>query len=169
MVGNRLKRRLENLERRVGSSSASPPQMHEELPHQQDWKESIQKYEGNSGIIHRQPSPTVLQGQHSKPMEVGLIVVDPFEREESGTYPSYRQQPYHPVSTAGDQFGGFLIPFPAPLPSTMFFHGAVKQKDHKMSQFNMCHSEIGHTSHADEDLNPHVGTILSQHYSFNSG
>lgn len=160
MVGKKLKSRLEDLERRVGSSSASPPQM-EELHHQQDLKKSVQTYERNSEIIHRQPSPTVLQSHRSNPMEISLIVGDPFEREESGTHPSHRQQPYRPVSTGGSQFGDLLIPFSASVPPAMCFYGAVEQEDETISQFNMCLSDIGHASHG-YDLNPHVGTFLSQ-------
>ncbi|KAH8653962.1 hypothetical protein BGZ60DRAFT_533057 [Tricladium varicosporioides] len=145
----KLKSRLENLERRVESSSTSQPQINKDLHHQQYWNESIQNHEGTSGI-HRQPSPTALPSQRTRTMEVR----DP-ERGESGVYPPYRQQPYHPVTTGG-QFGGLLIPFPAPLPSAMLFHATVKQKDYTMSQFDTYHSEIGHTSHEYEDINPHT-------------
>ncbi|KAH8650322.1 hypothetical protein BGZ60DRAFT_195362 [Tricladium varicosporioides] len=157
----RLKMRLENLERRAESSSAPSPQMHEELHCQQYWKESIQKDEGNTGIIHCQPS-TVFHGQGMKQMEVGPLVEVPFEGGESGTYPSYRKGPYTPAPTEGGQFGGFCMLFPVQLPSTMLFHGSVEQKDR---QLNMCQS---YTPHTYEDLNP-VGITLSQKCKFNSG
>ncbi|KAH8650386.1 hypothetical protein BGZ60DRAFT_421881 [Tricladium varicosporioides] len=147
--------RLENLERRVKPSSASPHQMHEELHRQQDWKESTKKDEENTGIIHRQPSPTALQGQGTKQMEVSQPAEVSFEGGGSGTYHLGRQEPHHPDFTEGGQFGGFRMPFPAILPSAVLFHGAVEQKGRLL---NMCQS---YTSHAYEDLN-HVGTILTQ-------
>jgi hypothetical protein len=100
-------------------------------------------------------------------MEVNLIAGNQLEGEAPDTYPSDTQQPYRHVPTTGDQFGGFLIPVPSPLPSMMYFHGDVKQKDDTMKQFE--HPDISHASRGYEYLNLRVGTILNQRYNFNGG
>jgi hypothetical protein len=169
----KLKTRLENLERRVGSSSASPPQVHMELQDQQDQKESVQKYKRSLEIIHRQPTPRPLQNPYTQPMEDNLTFGHPIERREFLTSPffacqTYTEQPYFPVPTGIDQFGDYFVPVPVTLPSAMYFHGAIKQEEDTMITFNMGHPEIDHASHRYEDSSPHVSTILSQYYNFNS-
>jgi hypothetical protein len=164
--------RLENLERRVGSSSTSPPQVHAELKDQQDRKESAQKHKRSPEIIHRQPSPRLVQTPRTQPMEDNLIFGHPSERQGSLTYPfftchTFTEQPYFPVSTAIDQFGGYLIPVPVTLPSAMHFHETTRQEEDTMVPFNMGYPETDHASHRYEDSSPHVSTILSQ-YNFNS-
>jgi hypothetical protein len=145
----------------VGSSSASPPQVHAELQDQQDRKESVQKYKRSPEIIHRQPPPRHLQSQYTQPREDIPIFGHLFERE----YLPYTQQPHHPISTVGGQFGDYLVPVPV-MPGTVYLQGAVKQDD-TMSPFNMSYPEIDHTSHRYEDSNPRASTILSHCYNFN--
>jgi hypothetical protein len=151
----------------VGSSSASPHQM---LQHQQDQKESVQKYKRSPKIIHQQSSPKNLQNEYKPPMEDNLMFEPPLEREGSRTphllvyhtYPPYLQQPYHPVSHVGDQYGDCL----ALVLSMMHFHEAIKREDDTMNPFNMSYPGFPaidlHVSHGYKDSNPYVNTILSQ-------
>ncbi|KAH8792206.1 hypothetical protein F5882DRAFT_488411 [Hyaloscypha sp. PMI_1271] len=139
---NKLKRRLEDLERRAESSSASPPQMTIGIQHQQDQKEKVQ-YKKSPEIVHHQ-SPPILQNQHKPPLE-GLMSGPSLEQEGSRThplfayytYPTYPQQPYRPVFPAGYQYEDCL----APVLSMMHFHENSKPEEDTISPFNM--SDLG--------------------------
>lgn len=173
----KLKRRLEDLERRAGSSSASPPQIHAELQQQQQRVEKNvqQQYRRSPEIMHRQPSPRLMHNQYTPPMEDNLMFSHGFEREGSRTpplfayhsypapeeivYPPYPQsQPYRPVSSS--EYSDYLAPVPVTLPSMMHFHEAIKREDDTMSPFNMSYQGLpaidiqGH--HSYEDSNPHT-------------
>ncbi|KAH9210546.1 hypothetical protein DL95DRAFT_393296 [Leptodontidium sp. 2 PMI_412] len=178
----KLKRRLEDLERRAGSSSASPPQIHAELHQQQQQQQQHrvekniqQQYRRSPEIMHRQPSPRLLHNQYTPPMEDNLMFSHGFEREGSRTpplfayhsypapeeivYPPYPQsQPYRPVSSS--EYSDYLAPVPVTLPSMMHFHEAIKREDDTMSPYNMSYQGLpaidiqGH--HNYEDSNPHT-------------
>jgi len=169
----KLKRRLEDLERRAGSSSASPPQMHAEI--QQERKENIKTYQRSPEIVHRQPSPRMMPNQYTPPMEDNLIFPSHFERDGSRTpplfayhtypapeeivYPPYPQsQPYHTVTTA--EYRDYLAPVPVTLPSMMHFNEAIKREDDTMHPFNMYNQGLPavdiHASHGYDDSNPHT-------------
>ncbi|KAG4423571.1 hypothetical protein IFR04_003253 [Cadophora malorum] len=172
----KLKRRLEDLERRAGSSSASPPQVHAELQQQQHRVEKNvqQHYRRSPEILHRQPSPRLLQSHYTPPMEDNLRFSHGFEREGSRTpplfayhsypapeeivHPPYPQsQPYRPVSSS--EYSDYLAPVPVTLPSMMHFH-EVKREVDTMSPFNMSYQGLpamiihGHNEY--EDSNPHT-------------
>ncbi|CZS90650.1 hypothetical protein WAI453_004066 [Rhynchosporium graminicola] len=173
----KLKRRLEDLERRAGSPSASPPQIHAELQHHQHQVERNvqQQYRRSPELIHRQPSPRLLHNQYTPPMEDNLMFNHGYEREgsrtpplfayhsypapEEITYPSYPQsQQYRPVSSS--EYSDYLAPMPITLPSMTHFHEAIKREDNTMSPFNMSYQGLptiemqGHHNFA--DLNSHT-------------
>ncbi|OWP04857.1 transcription factor bZIP [Marssonina coronariae] len=182
----KLKRRLEDLERRAGSSSASPPQVHAELQQQQQQhvEQNVQQhYSTSPEILHRQPSPRLLQNQYTPPMEDNLMFSHGFERERSRTpplfayhsypapeellYPSYPQlQSYRPVSSS--DYADYLTPVPVTLPSMMHFHGAIKREDDTMSPFNMSYQSLpatnihGHQEYEDSNplVNPSPVTLI---------
>jgi hypothetical protein len=121
-VGKKLKRRLEDLEKRTETASASPPQIPARLQHQQDHKESAQKENRSPEIIDQQPSPRILQNQYKPPMEDNLMSRSSLEQEGSRTPPLlvYRtyhpyQQPHCPDFPAGYQCGDCLTPVPSML------------------------------------------------------
>jgi hypothetical protein len=150
MVGKKLKRRLEELEKRAESASASSPPRPAGLQHQQYQKESVQKYKRSPEI---QSSPRILQNNLFEPLlEPEGSSIPPLSAYH--TYPSHSQQPYHLVSHVGDQYGDY----PAVVPSMM---QAIKRDT--MNPLNMSYQGFPaidlHISHGYED---HVNTILSQ-------
>ncbi|KAH6678483.1 hypothetical protein B0J14DRAFT_559618 [Halenospora varia] len=174
----KLKRRLEDLERRAGSSSASPPQHHAELQHQQ--RQSPQPYSRRSPeVIHRQPSPRLLPSQYTPPMHHDEeIMFNSFDREGSRTPPlfTYHQYPapedivyppypqahrYGPVSTGADyDYSGLGAPVPVTLPSMMHFNEAIKREDETLAPYNLSYQGLPaidiHASHSYDDSNPHT-------------
>ncbi|KAJ5047326.1 uncharacterized protein L3040_003153 [Drepanopeziza brunnea f. sp. 'multigermtubi'] len=164
----KLKRRLEDLERRAGSSSASPPQIHAELqqqPQQQQQQHRVgkagqQQYKTSPEILQPQPSPRFSQCQFTPPMEDNLMFSHGFEREGSGTpplfayhsypapedlvyapYPLPSQPSYRPVSSS--EYADYLAPVPVTLPPMMHFHEAImKREDDTMNPFNMSYQGL---------------------------
>jgi hypothetical protein len=183
-TGKKLKRRLEDLERRAGSSSASPPQIHAEIQ-QERQPQNTQQYKRSPEVVHRQPSPRILPNQYTPPMEDNLMFSHGFDREGSRTpplfayhtypapedivYPPYPQQPYRPVSSASDEYNDYLgAPVAVTLPSMMHFHEAIKREDDTMSPFNMSYQGLPaidiHGSHGyDDSSNPHVSSYEQYH------
>ncbi|PBP22048.1 hypothetical protein BUE80_DR007049 [Diplocarpon rosae] len=177
----KLKRRLEDLERRAGSSSASPPHTHAELHQpQQDVEKNVQQhYSRSPEISHRQASPRLLQNQYTPPMEDNLMFSHGLEREGSRTpppfayhsypapeeilYPAYPQlQSFRLVSPS--DYSDYLTPVPVTLPSMMHFNEAIKREDDTMSPFNMSYQCLpatnihGHQEY--EDSNPLTPPLL---------
>jgi len=136
----------------VESSPASPPPMQTKLEHQPD-------REGGP-IIHRQHP--LFQDQYTQPTGDNLMYGYTFQQEGSlpgpllacHTYPP--QQPYHAGSTAGDQFGYYLVPIPDTPPPTMHFHEAQPEGD-IINPFNTGYPEHSHPSRGYG--NSHVSTI----------
>ncbi len=177
-TGKKLKRRLEDLERRAGSSSASPPQMHAEIQQQQRLFEHVQQYKSSPEIRHQQLSPRLVPSQYTPPMtnDDDIIFSRGFDRDGSRTpplftyhtypapedimYPSYpHSQPYRPVSTGEDRDSYYMEPVPVTLPSMLQFHDSIKREgEDTMSPFNMSYQELPsidiHGHHNYED--PHV-------------
>ncbi|TVY80309.1 Transcription factor radR [Lachnellula suecica] len=176
----KLKRRLEDLERRAGSSSASPPQSHAEL-HQPERHEISQHYKRSPESAHRQTSPRLVPSQqYTPPMhnDEEIMFGHNYERDGSRTpplfayhsypapedivYPPYPQsQPYRPVTTGGEY--DYMAPVPVTLPSMMHFHESIKREsDDTMSPFNMSYQGLPaidiHASHGYDDSNPHVNS-----------
>ena len=185
-TGKKLKRRLEDLERRAGSSSASPPQMHAEIQQEQHPVEHVQQYKRSPEVRHQQLSPRVLPSQYTPPMtnDDDLMFSHSFERDGSRTpplftyhtypapediaYPPYpHSQPYRPVSSSGvrDSYTDYMAPVPVTLPSMMQFHDSIKREDDTMSPFNMSYQGLpsidihGHHSYDD----PHVSQYQTAH------
>jgi hypothetical protein len=182
-TGKKLKRRLEDLERRAGSSSASPPQQHAELHHPERHEQQWSKR--SPDILHRQTSPRLLPSQYTPPMhhDDELIFGNQYDREGSRTpplfayqhsypapedmsYPPYPQsQPYRPVST-GAEYGGYMEP--VTLPSLMHFQDSIKREDDTMAPFNLSYQGLPaidiQSSHSYDDSNPHVSTCEKQTY-----
>ena len=150
-LGKKLKRRLEDLERRAGSSSASPPSTHAELQNHQTNNQQFKR----SSNQQRPTSPRILPSQqYTPPMEDNeLIFAQNFNREGSRTpplfaysaypapediiYPPYSQQQYQPLVTSSE-YTDFLQPVPVTLPSMMHFHEAIKREDEStMSPYNI--------------------------------
>jgi hypothetical protein len=153
-LGKKLKRRLEDLERRAGSSSASPPEVHAQL--KQPAKKQTNNYKApatlsSSTASRPKLSPRVLsRNQYTPPMhndEDPLFSTD-FDKDGSHTPPLFAYQhsypppeesiypPYpttqsyrpttalHPTTTG---FSDYLIPAPMSLPSMMHFNEALKR------------------------------------------
>jgi hypothetical protein len=141
LPGKKLKRRLEDLERRAGSSSASPPQVHTELQQQQHRVEKNvqQRFER--------------EGSRTPP----LFVYHSYPAPEEIVHPPYPQsQQYRPVSTSG--YSDYLAPVPVTLPSMMHFHEAIKREDDTMSYQGLPVMNI-HGHHEYGDSNPHVSRV----------
>ncbi|KAM0132859.1 hypothetical protein ACHAP3_006148 [Botrytis cinerea] len=175
----KLKRRLEDLERRAGSSLASPPQVHAEFQQQQHPVEENpqQHYKRIPEILHRQPSPRPLLSRYTPPMEHSLRFAHGFEREASRTppllaylsYPASEEivHPPYPSSSEYSDYSDYLAPVPVTLPLMMHFHEAIKREDDTMNLFNMSYQGLPamniHGYHEYENSNPHVSRV---HYSF---
>jgi len=153
-TGKKLKRRLEDLERRAGSSSASPPEVHAQLK-QPTKKHQTNNYKApatltSSNASRPKLSPRVLsRNQYTPPMhndEDPLFSTD-FDRDGSHTpplfayhsypppeesiYPPYpTTQSYRPAATllpTTSSFSEYLTPAPMSLPSMMHFNEALKR------------------------------------------
>ncbi|TVY52517.1 Transcription factor radR [Lachnellula cervina] len=172
----KLKRRLEDLERRAGSSSASPPQIHAELQ-QPERRESVQQFKRSPESSHRSPRLVPTQ-QYTPPMhnDEEIMFGQGYDREGSRTpplfayhsypapedivYPPYPQsQPYRAVTTGGEY--DYMQPVPVTLPSMMHFQDSIKREnDDTMSPFAMSYPGLPaidiHASHGYDDSNPHV-------------
>ena len=151
--GKKLKRRLEDLERRAGSSSASPPSTHTEL---QTGHPETQQFQRFPNAQPKQQSPKILPSQqYTPPMEDNemifaqnfnnregsrtppLFAYSAYPAPEEVIYPPYSQPAYQSIVTTSE-YTEFLQPVPVTLPSMMHFHEAIKRDDeHTMSPYNM--------------------------------
>ncbi|KAF7905508.1 uncharacterized protein EAF01_006029 [Botrytis porri] len=176
----KLKRRLEDLERRAGSSSASPPQAHAELHQQPERINENQQYRRSPEHVQRQVSPRLLPSQYTPPMNSDdeIIFSQNFDRDESRTpplftyhtypapedisYPPYpHSQPYRAVSDSerSEAYQHYMAPVPVTLPSMMHFNDAIKREpEDTMSPYNMTYQGLPaidiHSHHGYD--NPHV-------------
>jgi hypothetical protein len=180
-LGKKLKRRLEDLERRAGSSSVSPPQMHVGIQQMGRPGESRQHYKRSPETQSQQPSPRLLPSQFTPQLQSQEdgIFANSFEWDRSKTppllayhtypgpednlYPPY-SQPYHPILSSGDWTrteADSLAPVSVTLPSMMQFHDSIKwEYEDTLTPFNMTYQgppvvDIhGHSSY--NGSNPHV-------------
>ncbi|KAJ8070045.1 hypothetical protein OCU04_000445 [Sclerotinia nivalis] len=177
----KLKRRLEDLERRAGSSSASPPQAHVELHQQPECSNENQQYRRSPENVQRQVSPRLLPSQYTPPMHSDdeIIFSQNFDRDGSRTpplftyhtypapedisYPPYpHSQPYRAVSDSerSEAYQHYMAPtVPVTLPSMMHFNNAIKREpEDTMSPYNMSYQGLPaidiHSHHGYD--NPHV-------------
>ncbi len=154
-IGKKLKRRLEDLERRAASASASPPQMHEEL----DGTRSEHQEEGhmdehyltmtNGSEMNRQQSPEHLSSHYNSHHEdrnamfthqyTRQLSTSPpplsystFPASEHIVYPSYPQHtPHHAMPLTSAELplhAHYLPPLPTTLPSMSSYSGSIKQE-----------------------------------------
>ncbi|KAH7418709.1 hypothetical protein BKA64DRAFT_206890 [Cadophora sp. MPI-SDFR-AT-0126] len=177
----KLKRRLQDLERRAGFSSASPPQVHAEIQQQQHPVEENFQQHCKSGpeILHRQPP---LLSRYTPPVEDSPRFAHGFEREASRTppllaYPSYPASedivhPHDPSSSEYSDFSNYLALVPVTLPSDMHFDGAIKHEDDTMRPSNMSYQGLpvmnSHDYDAYENSNPHGIPPLSHSHEHSS-
>lgn len=179
-LGKKLKRRLEDLERRAGSSSASPPSSHAEL---QASRPDIQLFNKSPNATQRQSSPRIVPSQFTPPMEDNEIIFaqnfnnrdgsrtpplfaySAYPAPEEVVYPPFSQQTYQPM-VSSSEYNDFLQPIPVSLPSMMHFHEAIKREDEQtMSPYNMYNQGLPSIDYINqrpyEDMShPHVSRIL---------
>lgn len=168
----KLKRRLEDLERRAGSASASPPQQHCELKEQ---SASPPFNPIQESIESNRISPLMIQHPYTPPMgsDDEFLFSQSLSRENSRTpplfgyqtypapedivYPPYPQT-YRNVTT--EPFPDYLAPVPVSLPSMMHFNDAIKREPETgtISPFNSyaVMAGIDITQPAYDGTDPHV-------------
>ena len=168
--GKKLKKRLEDLEKRAGSSSASPEQRHEELavpeatPPAQAPKASSSRQRSTSNCMARDRTPEVLSQQYVLPSDDRSMFSQQFTRQLSTSPPpfSYASLPAsesinyasYPPATGycGMQSTGLDMPlYPQYLPSiqqpyaTGIATPQIKQEfygDDEMSPFSMSYASM---------------------------
>ena len=102
--GKKLKKRLEDLERRAGSSSASPEQRHEELAQpdagssEQTSQLGTQRQRANSNQVRRDRTPEVLTQQYVLPSDDRSMFSQQFTRQMSTSPPPFS---YSSLTTTG--------------------------------------------------------------------
>ena len=95
LSGKKLKKRLEDLERRAGSSSASPEQSHEELPEPESGVSEhtpqlgTQRQRSNSNQVRRDRTPEVLNQQYVLPSDDRGMFSQQFTRQMSTSPPPF--------------------------------------------------------------------------------
>lgn len=154
-LGKKLKRRLEDLERRAGSSSVSPPQAHAQIKQtprkteSNSYKPAAAINQVNTQNIRQKMVPRVLpHNQYTPPMQSDddVIFNNSFDRDGSHTpplfgyhhtysapeeniYQSYAgSDSYRPIGTCGDAYPEYLATAPMTLPSMMHFAEGIKRE-----------------------------------------
>jgi hypothetical protein len=180
-LGTKLKRRLENLERRAGSSSASSPQTHAEIQQTSRAGESHQHYKKSPETRQQVPSPSLLPSQFTPSMQSDDdgISANSFEWDGSRTPPIFAHhtypasedimyppcaQPYRQISSSGNWIQAdpdYLAPVSVTLPSMMQFHHSIKRENEDtLTPFNMTYQGLPavdiHAHHGYKDSNPHA-------------
>ena len=95
LSGKKLKKRLEDLERRAGSSSASPEQRHEELAQpeagvsEQASQLGTQRQRSNSNQIRRDRTPEILNQHYVLPSDDRGMFSQQFTRQMSTSPPPF--------------------------------------------------------------------------------
>lgn len=161
VTGKKLKRRLEDLERRAGSSSASPPQSHAELEQSSIKRRATndpqQNKRGPDAVQRQQVSPRPIPSQYTPPMENDdhLMFASSFERDTSRSPPLFAYQSAYPApedityaaypSDPYQQDRATYADYMAPvtLPSMMHFTDALKRESQDtMSPYQMSYTGI---------------------------
>lgn len=93
-AGKKLKKRLEDLERRAGSSSSSPEQKHEELPEHDSASEDqsthpVQRQRSSGSQVRRDRTPDILPQQYVLPSEDRGMFSHQFTRQLSTSPPPF--------------------------------------------------------------------------------
>jgi len=178
----KLKRRLEDLERRAGSSSESPPQVHAEIkqaPKKQDTYKNVSMHQRQKlsprVISHNQYTPPMhhedeilfsnsfdKEGSHSPP----LFTYNTYPAPEDNIYPPYPQsQPYgRNVINTNESYPDYLDQAPMTLPSMVQFNESIKREtmaDHDaMNAFSMSYAAMAgidiQGANGYDNSNPHT-------------
>jgi hypothetical protein len=185
----KLKRRLEDLERRAGSSSASPPQTHAEIRQQNRAAANNEAYKRQQeAAAQRQTSPRQIPSQYTPPMQSDdeimfsqafneregsqtppLFAYQTYPAPEDITYPPYSS--YRGVSAADRSYGDYMAPVPVTLPSMSYFNDSIKREHHDdtLSPYQLSYGGLPtvdiHGSHGYDD--PHTPP-LSHSYEHSS-
>ncbi|KAL3420843.1 hypothetical protein PVAG01_07288 [Phlyctema vagabunda] len=150
----KLKRRLEDLERRAGSSSASPPQTHAELQ-QNDRRvnNGNQQYRTSPEAVAPAISPRQLPTQYTPPMhnDDEYMFNNGYDREGSrtppllyhNTYPApeeisfspYQSNPY--PSERPEPYSTYMQPISVTLPPMSHFNEQMKRDGDTMMPYQM--------------------------------
>ncbi|KAF4631944.1 hypothetical protein G7Y89_g6186 [Cudoniella acicularis] len=167
----RLKRRLEDLETRAGSSSASPPQMHAETQY---------KISPQVGRL----SPKILPSQFTPPFQdEDSMFSQRFGREKSRTPPLFSYHtyptpeeicypPYRAIPTS-PKLEYYLPPTPATLPPMMHFQDCIKWKSDETMSPKVVDEGLAaidiHEQHSPHDSNsstvPYIHSCITQRIS----
>lgn len=181
--GKKLKRRLEDLERRAGSTSESPEQSHEyEVEDNYHHRRSSDDLENSA----RQISPEIISGSRYTPpthYDDDALYSQNYARERSQTPPSFTyhtyppqgdsilyppyQQSTHPMiaHTQAESYSDYLTP--VTLPGMMMYGSLIKQEplhmeDNTMNPFNMSYASMAgldvQVSRQFDDSHPHVSS-----------
>lgn len=177
----KLKRRLEDLERRAGSTSESPEQSHEyEVEDNYHHRRSSDDLENSA----RQISPEIISGSRYTPpthYDDDALYSQNYARERSQTPPSFTyhtyppqgdsilyppyQQSTHPMiaHTQAESYSDYLTP--VTLPGMMMYGSLIKQEplhmeDNTMNPFNMSYASMAgldvQVSRQFDDSHPHT-------------
>lgn len=168
-AGKKLKKRLEDLEKRAGSSSASPEQRHEELAQpgtsfsERSDKRSIQHQRSTSNQVTRDSTPEVLNQQYGLPADDRSMFSQQYTRQLSTSPPPFSYAamsstegvaytPYPTTSYCGMQSANIDMPlYPQYLPSLQqsyipnMSNAQIKQEfygDDDMSPFSMSYASM---------------------------
>lgn len=168
LLGKKLKKRLEDLERRAGSSSASPELKHEELPQQPELisqHSNSQRQRSSSNEIARGDTPDVLAQQYVLPSDDRGMFSQQFTRQLSTSPPPFSYASisgsdalsyatYPPAATFCLQSGGgvdmpmypqYLPVMPQQYQSQGMISPPIKQEifgDDEMSPFSMSYASM---------------------------
>lgn len=171
--GRKIKRRLEDLERRAGSSSASPEQAHAELPlpnHRQNKTEGVKRQKSRNGPTARgrrpSPEPAYLKHVKVEDDQPGMFHCQ-YSRELSASPPpqfpfSYSlanptvHAPYsqhgsfHTLPAPASDYTGqsvYLPPIPSTLPSMSPYQlGPMKSENPFEDEGMLGHYSMGYSS-----------------------
>lgn len=114
-AGKKLKKRLEDLERRAGSSSASPEQRHEELPKTNAIDVtahtlSTQRSRSFHGHGHRNRTPEVMAQQYVLPSEDRGMFAQQFTRQLSTSPPPFTAHTGLSQAESFSSYQGYCAP-----------------------------------------------------------
>ncbi|MCJ1304979.1 hypothetical protein MMC08_007792 [Hypocenomyce scalaris] len=172
-IGKKLKRRLEDLERRAGSSSASPEQSHSELVPQYQDREQDRDYQSKQRSRDQRESPvspstqyhsersTMFSRQHTRQMSASpppALTYSSYPPPEPFVHAPYPQHaPTYSLPALFPDLPGqslYLPPLPVTLPSLSPYETCSSKNDpfftdeDMVGSFSMSYGSMGGMSHA---------------------
>ncbi|GIZ39948.1 hypothetical protein CKM354_000330900 [Cercospora kikuchii] len=152
----KLKKRLEDLERRAGSSSASPEQRHEELPttisdESTNQRANAQRTRSLHGQSQRNRTPDVLAQQYVLPSEDRSMFSQQFTRQLSTSPPPFTvNAPIPPVDNVGySTYSSYCAPG---LDMAMYQSYGAPTQTYAIQ--NLMQPPIKQEVYADDEVNP---------------